>query len=422
MFKIFRYNCCGLDVHKTWIYACIGITGPNNITEYKQARFSSFTKGLKELCDWLAKYECSEVCMESTGKYWIPVFNILEQAGVSVVLAHPKYTKPRKGNKTDRKDAKWICDLFMCDMVRPSFIPPADIRQLRDLMRYRFKLTNMIVGEKNRARNCLTVSNLKLDDVFTDVFGKSARSITEHMLDHPGESFDVKPFLRKNCKSSVDEIQAAIDGAISKEQAIKLRECLSHIDELENHKSKIEQEILCLCKPYETILSQIRSVPGFDKNPMTAIGLLSEIGPDMSVFPSAKNLVSWAGCCPRNDSSAHKVKSTRISRSGTYLKPLLVQIANALVKSKNHPEFTERYRRIKSRRGHKKAIITLCRMILTAIWHMLTDGTFYTPDGFTADNSKPASKVLSTSQALALLKSHGYTIKDDTTKPAAVTS
>ena len=199
-------------------------------------------------------------------------------------------------------------------------------------------------------------------------------------------------------------------------------ECLSHIDELENHKSKIEQEILCLCKPYETILSQIRSVPGFDKNPMTAIGLLSEIGPDMSVFPSAKNLVSWAGCCPRNDSSAHKVKSTRISRSGTYLKPLLVQIANALVKSKNHPEFTERYHRIKSRRGHKKAIIALCRMILTAIWHMLTDGTFYTPDGFTADNSKPASKVLSTSQALALLKSHGYTIKDDTTKPAAVTS
>ena len=116
--------------------------------------------------------------MESSGKYWIPVFNILEKADISVVLAHPKYTKPQKGNKTDRKDAKWICDLFMCDMIKPSFIPPADIRHLRDLVRYRFKLTCMIVGEKNRAQNYLTVSNFKLDDVFSDIFGKSARAIT----------------------------------------------------------------------------------------------------------------------------------------------------------------------------------------------------------------------------------------------------
>ncbi len=119
-FKIFRKNCCGLDVHKTWIYACIGITDPHGRTEYKQARFSSFTNGLQELAVWLAKYSCTEVCMESTGKYWIPVFNILEKT-CWVVLAHPKYTKPQKGNKTDRKDAKWICDLFMCEMIKPSF-------------------------------------------------------------------------------------------------------------------------------------------------------------------------------------------------------------------------------------------------------------------------------------------------------------
>ena len=127
-FKIIKNNCCGLDVHKTWIYACIGITDPNNRTEYKQARFSSFTKGLNELCDWLAKYNCKDVCMESTGKYWIPVFNILEKHNVWVTLSHPKYTKPMKGNKTDRKDAKWICDLYMCGMVKPSFIPPKDIQ------------------------------------------------------------------------------------------------------------------------------------------------------------------------------------------------------------------------------------------------------------------------------------------------------
>ena len=169
-FKIIKNNCCGLDVHKTWIFACIGITDSNNRTEYKQARFSSFTKGLNELCDWLAKYNCNDVCMESTGKYWIPVFNILEQRSLWVTLSHPKYTKPMKGNKTDRKDAKWICDLYMCGMVKPSFIPPADIRELRDLVRYRFKLTCMITGEKNRAQNCLTVSNLKLDDVFLMYF------------------------------------------------------------------------------------------------------------------------------------------------------------------------------------------------------------------------------------------------------------
>ena len=371
MFKIFRNNCCGLDVHKTWIYACIGITDPNGRTEYKQARFSSFSKGLRDLAAWLAKYSCTEVCMESTGKYWIPVFNILEKS-CSVTLAHPKYTKPQKGNKTDRKDAKWICDLFMCDMIKPSFIPSPEIRQLRDLVRYRVKLTNMLTGEKNRAQNCLTVSNLKLDDVFSDVFGKSARSITNYILEHPGETFDVSPFVDPRCKTPVSEIQAAVDGAISPEQAVKLRQCLVHIDELEAHRKEIESEILQIAEPFSAVLDLLYTLPGLDKNPMTAIAILSEIGPDMSVFPSSKHLVSWAGCCPRNDQSNQKVKSRRISRAGSYLKPLLVQVANALIKSKKHPELKERYHRIKSRRGHKKAIIAVCKMLLTAIWNMLS--------------------------------------------------
>ena len=412
-FKIFRFNCCGLDVHKTWIYACIGITDSNGRTEYKQARFSSFSKGLQELSDWLAKYNCYDVCMESTGKYWIPVFNILEKNNLFVTLAHPKYTKPQKGNKTDRKDAKWICDLYMCDMVKPSFIPPADIRHLRDLVRYRFKLTCMIVGEKNRAQNCLTVSNLKLDDVFSDVFGKSSRSITEYMLNHPGELFDVTPFIDGRCKTPVKEIQAAVDGAISPEQAVKLRQCLNHIDELEKHLEEIEREILRLSDKYQAALDLIRTVPGFDKNPMTAIQVLSEIGGDMSVFPTAKHLVSWAGCCPRNDQSNKKIKSTRISRAGSYFKPILVQVANALLRSKKHPEITDRYKRIKACRGHKKAIIAICRMLLTAIWHILSDLKPYTPEGFLETRLVNESKILTTSQALNLLKQRGYTIKED---------
>lgn len=413
MFKIIKKNCCGLDVHKTWIFACIGITDPNDRTEYKQARFSSFSKGLQELCDWLAKYNCTDVCMESSGKYWIPVYNILEKNNLWVTLSHPKYTKPMKGNKTDRKDAKWICDLYMCGMIKPSFIPPADIRQLRDLMRYRFKLTNMISGEKNRAQNCLTVLSLKLDDVFSDVFGKSSRSITEQILAHPGETFDVTPFVDRRCKTPIAEIQAAVDGAISPEQAVKLRQCLDHIDELEKHIETVEQEILRLSDPYASALNLIRTVPGFDKDPMTAIQVLSEIGGDMSVFPTAKHLVSWAGCCPRNDQSNKKIKSTRISRAGSYFKPILVQVANALIKSKKHPEFANRYRRIKARRGHKKAIIAICRMLLTAIWHILSDLKPYTPDGFLESRPVNESKTLTTSQALNLLKQRGYIIKDE---------
>ena len=417
MFKIIKKNCCGLDVHKTWIFACIGITDSNDRTEYKQARFSSFSKGLQELCDWLAKYNCTDVCMESTGKYWIPVYNILEKNNLWVTLSHPKYTKPMKGNKTDRKDAKWICDLYMCGMVKPSFIPPADIRHLRDLVRYRFKLTCMITGEKNRAQNCLTVSNLKLDDVFSDVFGKSSRSITEQILAHPGETFDVTPFVDSRCKTPIKEIQAAVDGAISPEQAVKLRQCLNHIDELEKHIETVEQEILRLSNQYSSALELIRTVPGFGNNPMTAIQVLSEIGGDMSVFPTAKHLVSWAGCCPRNDQSNKKIKSTRISRAGSYIKPLLVQVANSLILSKKYPEFTTRYRRIKARRGHKKATIALCRMILTAIWHMLSELKPYTPDGFLESRPVNESKTLTTSQALNLLKQRGYIIKDD---PVAV--
>lgn len=410
MFKIHRQNCCGLDVHKTWIYACIGITDANGRTEYMEARFSSFPKGLKELDDWLTLYSCDEVCMESAGKYWIPVFNVLEQ-NHSVTLAHPKYTKPQKGNKTDRKDAKWICDLFMCDMIKPSFIPPPAIRHLRDLIRYLRKLTNMETGEKNRAQNCLTVSNLKLDDVFSDVFGKSAMSITRYMLEHPGEKFDVAPFVDRRCKTPVEQIQAAVDGAVSTEQAVKLRQCLDHIDELEQHKEKIIQEILHIVEPFSDVLALIRTVPGFDKNPMTAITVLSEIGADMSVFPTDKHLCSWAGCCPRNDQSGGKVKCTRISRAGTYLKPLLVQVANALIRSTKHVEFSERYRRLKARRGHKKALIAICRMLLTAIWNILSKHVPYTAEGFLQHRPVKSEKILTVAEGLYLLRLRGYEIR-----------
>lgn len=176
--KIVHPICCGIDVHKSFVVACIAATDGKGVTTYKRRRFSTFTSDLRLLARWLEDNQCRDVCMESTGKYWIPVYHMLESA-CNVVLAHPKYVKAIRGKKTDARDAKWIANIFKHDLVSGSFISPFEIRQLRDLMRYRVKLTNFTTGEKNRAQNCLTVSNIKLDDVFSDVLGKSASAITD---------------------------------------------------------------------------------------------------------------------------------------------------------------------------------------------------------------------------------------------------
>jgi hypothetical protein len=231
MLRIVYPVCCGIDVHKSFVVACIAATDGKGVTTYKSKRFSTFTGDLRRLAAWLAGNNCKDVCMESTGKYWIPVWNILEPT-CRLVLAHPKYVKAIKGKKTDKRDAKWIADIFKHDLICGSFIPPADIRQLRDLVRYRAKLTNYTTGEKNRAQNCLTVSNIKLDDVFSDVFGKAASAITERLLES-SEPFDVRPYLTKGLKASPEEIQAAVDGVMCANQAEKLRIIRSHMKSLE---------------------------------------------------------------------------------------------------------------------------------------------------------------------------------------------
>lgn len=217
--KIVYPICCGMDVHKSFVVACIASTDSSGVTSYKSRRFSTFTNDLKLLAAWLSNNNCHDVCMESTGKYWIPVFNILESS-CRIVLAHPKYVKAIRGKKTDVKDAKWIADIFKHDLVSGSFIPPYEIRQLRDLMRYRYKLTNFTVGEKNRAQNCLTVSNVKLDDVFSDVFGKSSSAILDKLSVCPNGNFDVSSLVSRKCKTPIAKIQAAVDGSLCPEQLL----------------------------------------------------------------------------------------------------------------------------------------------------------------------------------------------------------
>ncbi|MDR0872813.1 MAG: IS110 family transposase [Prevotellaceae bacterium] len=405
--KIVYPICCGLDVHKSFVVACIASTNSQGVTTYKSRRFSTFTKGLTSLSFWLAEANCGDVCMESTGKYWIPVYNILEKT-CNVVLAHPKYVKAIRGKKTDKKDAKWIADIFKHDLVQGSFIPPPDIRQLRDLCRYRAKLTAYSSGETNRARNCLTVSNFKLDDVLSDIFGKSANAITERILENPDEKFDVAPFVSRKCKASVEEIQDAVDGIICPEQAKKLRIIREHRANLEVCRDKLENAIACAALHLTPHIKLISTVPGVKI--LSALIILGEIGADMSVFKTSKHLCSWAGLTPQNNESAGKKKTTRISRAGAYLKPLLVQVANAVVKSEKHSEIRNRYLRLKKRRGHKKAIIAICRMLLTAIYHILSKGEAYDAELYKKFEKPPVKREISVEQAFSILRRQGYAV------------
>lgn len=406
MLKIVYPICCGMDVHKSFVVACIATTNDHGVTTYKSKRFSTFTGDLRRCADWLSENNCKDVCMESTGKYWIPIYNILEHT-CNIVLAHPKYVKAIRGKKTDKRDAKWIADIFKHDLVSGSFIPPADIRQLRDLVRYHWKLTNFNVGEKNRAQNCLTVSNIKLDDVFSDVFGKAASAITTRLLES-NEPFDVKPYLTKNIKKPIEQIQAAVDGEMCAEQAEKLRIIRSHMDSLELCKLNLESLILSTAEKYIPQLNLVMTAPGIQS--FAAIGIISEIGVDMSVFPTSKHLCSWAGLTPQNNESAGKKKTTRISRAGAYIKPLLVQCALCAIRTKQFPEVRNRYLALKKRRGHKKAIIAIARMLLTAIYNILKWNEVYNSELYRKADRPPAHREVSVEEAVFILQRQGYLV------------
>jgi len=406
--KIVYPVCCGIDVHKSFVVACIATTNEQLVTTYSHyKRFSTFTGDLRRLAKWLADNNCRDVCMESTGKYWIPVWNILEPT-CNLVLAHPKYLKAIKGKKTDKRDAKWIADIFKHDLLNGSLILPADIRPLRDLVRYHIKLTSYTTGEKNRAQNCLTVSNIKLDDVFTDVFGKSAAAITSQLLEHPGEAFDVAPFVDRRCKTPIEEIQAAVDGVICANQTEKLRIIRSHMENLELCKANLESQILSVAEKFLPQVNLVLTVPGIQS--FSAIAIIGEIGVDMSVFETSRHLCSWAGLAPQNDQSAGKKKTTRVSRAGVYIKPILVQCALCAIRSKKHPEIASRYNAIKKRRGHKKAIIAIARMLLTAIYNILKKNEPYNAELYRQSDKPPVQREVTVEQAIYILQRQGYLV------------
>jgi len=409
--------CCGMDVHKSFIVACVAVTDEHSHTEHHIKRFSTFTGDLRRLADWLASYDCLDVCMESSGKYWIPVFNALEKT-CNVCLTHPKYVKAIKGKKTDKKDAKWIAELFKCDLVRSSFIPPPDIRQLRDLCRYYVKLTNFVSSEKNRAQNCLTMCNFKLDDVFSDVFGKSATRVLDALLEHGNGNFELDGLLSGKCKASPEKVRAALDGELNPMQTEKLFLIRRHMNDLRSLKASLETLIYNLAAKFKSQIDLLLTVPGISTE-LTAIRILAEIGADMSVFETAKQLTSWAGLTPQNQESAGKKKTTRIGRAGAYLKPLLVQIALSCGRSDKCPELKNKYLALKKRRGGKKAVIAIARKLLTAIWHILSKNETYNAELYTRADKPPITRELTTSQAVTFLRGKGFVIVDAETGEVA---
>ena len=375
--KVVFPTCCGVDVHKSFLVATIIKTPKDNLQpSYQKKRFSTFNADLNRFSDWLHENNCLDVCMESTGKYWVPVFNILEKRGIRVVIANPKWVKAVKGNKDDTKDSKWIGDLFRIGLVKSSFIPAKDIRILRELTRYRYKLVSMKSSEKNRFQNAFTVCNVALDSVVSDMFGKSATAITDYLTSD--ENFDPQhcvSLLQRSLKKKADDVLASIEGyEISPEQKYRIGDHLHYIEKLIE---RVDSCINAMVEKYDGAISLLCTIPGIDRS--SAITVISEIGVDMAQFGSSKCLCCWAGLTPGNNESAGKKKSVRISRAGVYLKPALVQVAHAAVKDKTNPYYALKYERIAKRRGKKRAIIAIARMILTAIYSMLSTGEIWNP-------------------------------------------
>ena len=410
--KVIYPKACGVDVHKSFIVAVI-CDSTGQTTKYSKKRFSTFNNSLIEFRNWLIENDCQNVCMESTGKYYIPVYNALEGFISNVVVANPKWVAVIKGEKDDNKDAKWIADLFKLGIVRSSFIPSKDFRILREFTRYIYKLTCNRTSEKNRYTNALTVGNCKLDMVFSDIFGKSSQSIIDIIMNNNSFSDEnIIDCLRKNCKSSHEDILSSVNGiTFTNEQKLRINFIKDHIDYLTNQINSLRDIVDNLVTSYEDYITLLMTIPGIDR--YSAITILSEIGNDMSQFSNHYRLSAWAGLAPGCNESAGKKKSVKISRAGVYLKPCLVEVAHCAVKDKTNTYYANKFNKISKRRGKKRAYIAIARKILVAIYHMLFTGEVWNPRDLASSETPDKDRIKFTknnfNQSLKQLLSLGLT-------------
>lgn len=370
-------RCCGLDVHKKHVSACLLVVGPGHQRTVERHSFGTTTVELHRLAAWLRDAGCDHVAMESTGSYWKPIYNVLE-AEFDLVLANPQHVKGLPGRKTDIGDAEWLAELLQHGLIRNSFVPPKDLRELRELTRYRSSLIQERSAELNRIQKVLEGANIKLASVVTNIVGVSGRAMLGALIDGQLDTEQMAELARGRMRRKLPELRQALDGAIGPHQIFVLRQQLAHIDALaaliEACSTEIEQRLA----PQQALVDRVCQIPGIGVH--LAQVILAEIGTDMSRFPTHQHLASWAGMCPGNHESAGKRKSGRTRKGSRWLRTALVEAAHAAARTRTTYLGTQ-YRRLAARRGASKAAIAVGHTLLVIIYHLLADGTSYTERG-----------------------------------------
>jgi transposase len=365
--QVVNEYCCGLDVHKRLVVACLLVPGTGSKPKRAVRCFGTMTADLLALADWLRVAGCTHVAMESTGIYWRPVFNVLEGLfEVLVVNAH--HVKAVPGRKTDVADAEWIADLLRHGLLRGSFVPPAAQRDLRDVTRARSSLVEERGRVLNRLQKVLEAANLKLGAVATDLMGKSARAMLEALVAGETDPGRLAALAEGKLRAKRPQLEQALAGRVRPHHGFLLAEHLSHIDYLDEAIARLGAEVATRLQAHEAEVELLDTIPGVSRR--VAEVLLAEIGPDVTRFPSARHLASWAGICPGNHQSAGKRKSGKTRKGSRWLRQVLVEAAQAAARGK-HTYLGAQYRRLAPRRGAKKAIIALAHTILGIAYHVL---------------------------------------------------
>lgn len=373
----------GLDIHRDIIVACL-TKGPLGMEPEVETRtFSTLIPDMRRLRDWVLETECRNVAMESTGIYWQPIYEMLEpcfDGEISILVVNARHMKNVPGRKTDMRDAQWIATLLRAGLLKGSFIPDKPFRELRHLTRYRKSIVHDITAQKNRIDKFLQSSGFRFSAFLSDTFGASGRNIIRHLMEHGAVSREaLDKCLKTKTRNRIDEILIAVNGTLSEHQRGFLRMIFGHLEDLEAHKHVVEDEIAVEILRHSAALELMCSIPGIDVT--AAAALLAEIGTDMSAFPDAQHICSWAGLSPGNNESAGKRKSAHINKGNPYVKGMLCEVA-WIVSSHRELYLSGWYWRVKQRKGAKRATIALARKLLSLIYTMLKTGTSYNEECF----------------------------------------
>lgn len=388
MKPIYR-RCCGIDVHKKSVSVCV-LPPEGQPGELKRETFRTFLRDLKRLRVWLGKCKVTDVVMESTGQYWRPVWNVLEGRIPNLVLMNPAHVKGLAGRKTDRRDAEWLAHLHEREQLRGSFIPPVEIRELRELTRTRVHLLEDSNRMKNRVAQVCETGNIKLSSVATDLFGVSGRRMLTALIENKRDAGWIADYARTSLRRKRDQLAMALEGTLTDHQRGLLARLMRQVDmqdaEIADLTREIETRVIC----WDEIIERMVCVPGIER--ITAWTILAEIGTDMSVFPDSRHLASWAAVCPGNRESGGKRLSGKTRKGNVYLRRILCQAAWAATRKKGS-YMGVLYRRIRGRRGHQKAIMAVAHHLLTVIYHMIREGQPYKEPGEAIYNEKRKSRA-----------------------------